>query len=172
MPEAPSDGWRTYDEVAAGIATYRLPNTALFSRSVTVTLDDGAELTLAAFEDAEQVVHNGVEAPRDAVAVHGDAFFGNRPPTSVDGEALTVAHSTTYPLRAHCPLGDRRRERQRPSSGLPTLLASRHRPRTAPKAATPRVATVWPQDLATPCGVHRPHIRPLGSVSYPDAQPI
>ncbi|MFI5585300.1 MoaF C-terminal domain-containing protein [Amycolatopsis sp. NPDC051758] len=93
MPEAPTDGWRTYDEFAAGIATYRLPNADLSGHEVTITLDDGEVLALS-FKDAEHVVCNGVEDPYDAVAVRDDVFFVNLPFTSVDGEALTVVHST------------------------------------------------------------------------------
>ncbi|WP_284748828.1 MoaF C-terminal domain-containing protein [Amycolatopsis sp. RTGN1] len=94
MPEAPTDGWRTYDEFAAGIATYRLPDADLTGRDVTITLDDGEVLSLS-FKDAEHVVCNGVEDPYDAVAVRDDVFFVNLPLTSVDGEALTVVYSTT-----------------------------------------------------------------------------
>ncbi|WP_410632447.1 MoaF C-terminal domain-containing protein [Amycolatopsis sp. cmx-4-83] len=94
MSEAPTDGWRTYDEFAAGIATYRLPDADLTGRDVTVTLDDGEVLSLS-FKDAEHVVLNGVEDPYDAVAVRDDVFFVNLPLTSVDGEALTVVFSTT-----------------------------------------------------------------------------
>ncbi|MET8995855.1 MoaF C-terminal domain-containing protein [Amycolatopsis sp. NPDC004169] len=93
MPEAPSDDWRTYDEFAAGIATYRLPNADLTGRDVTITLDDGETLALT-FKDAGHVVCNGVEDPYDAVAVRDDVFFVNLPLTSVDGEALTVVYST------------------------------------------------------------------------------
>ncbi|GLY36761.1 hypothetical protein Amsp01_027850 [Amycolatopsis sp. NBRC 101858] len=94
MPEAPTDGWRTYDEFAAGIATYRLPDADLTGRDVTITLDDGEVLSLH-FKDAEHVVCNGVEDPYDAVAVRDDVFFVNLPLTSIDGEALTVVYSTT-----------------------------------------------------------------------------
>lgn len=86
--------WRTYDEFAAGIATYRLPGADLSGRRVTLTLDDGTELALR-FEDAGQLTCNGVRDPYDAVAVRDDVFFVNLPLTSVDGEALTVVFSTT-----------------------------------------------------------------------------
>lgn len=94
MPEAPTDGWRTYDEFAAGIATYRLPGADLTGRELTITLDDGEVLALT-FKDSAHVVCNGVEDPYDAVAVREDVFFVNLPLTSVDGEALTVVFSTT-----------------------------------------------------------------------------
>ncbi|MFD5246304.1 MoaF C-terminal domain-containing protein [Amycolatopsis sp. NPDC058340] len=94
MPEAPEEQWRTYDEFAAGIATYRLPNADLSGRELTVTLDDGTTLALR-FENAETVTCNGIEDPYDAVAVREDVFFVNLPHTSVEGEALTVVFSTT-----------------------------------------------------------------------------
>ena len=94
MSDAAADEWRTYDEFAAGIATYRLPNADLGGRAVTVTLDGGPEFALR-FEDAKTVTCNGVEDPYDAVAVRDDVFFVNLPLTSVDGEALTVVYSTT-----------------------------------------------------------------------------
>ncbi|MGY6653334.1 MoaF C-terminal domain-containing protein [Amycolatopsis sp. TRM77291] len=94
MPEAPEEQWRTYDEFAAGIATYRLPNADLSGRELTVTLDDGKTLALR-FEDAETVTCNGIKDPYDAVAVREDVIFVNLPHTSVEGEALTVVFSTT-----------------------------------------------------------------------------
>ena len=94
MPEAPSDGWRTYDEFAAGIATYRLPAADMTGRVLSITLDDGEQLDLR-FLDAERMTCNGVEDPYDAVAVRDDVYFVNLPLTSVDGEALTVVLSTT-----------------------------------------------------------------------------
>ncbi|KZB88637.1 MoaF C-terminal domain-containing protein [Amycolatopsis regifaucium] len=94
MSEAPEEQWRTYDEFAAGIATYRLPNADLSGRELTVTLEDGTTLALR-FEDAETATCNGIEDPYDAVAVREDVFFVNFPLTSVEGEALTVVFSTT-----------------------------------------------------------------------------
>ncbi|TCO59885.1 MoaF C-terminal domain-containing protein [Actinocrispum wychmicini] len=86
--------WRTYDEFAAGIATYRLPNADLTGRELSITLDDGTTLDLC-FEDAAHVVRDGVKDPYDAVAVRADVFFVNLPLTSVEGEALTIIFSTT-----------------------------------------------------------------------------
>ncbi|MFK0245425.1 MoaF C-terminal domain-containing protein [Amycolatopsis azurea] len=94
MSDAPEEQWRTYDEFAAGIATYRLPNADLTGRELTVTLDDETTLALR-FEDAETVTCNGIKDPYDAVAVREDVFFVNLPLTSVEGEALTVVFSTT-----------------------------------------------------------------------------
>ncbi|AXB43416.1 MoaF C-terminal domain-containing protein [Amycolatopsis albispora] len=94
MPGTPDEQWRTYDEFAARIATYRLPNADLSGRELTVTLDDGTALALR-FDDAETATCNGIKDPYDAVAVRDDVFFVNFPHTSVEGEALTVVFSTT-----------------------------------------------------------------------------
>ncbi|MBN6038874.1 MoaF C-terminal domain-containing protein [Amycolatopsis sp. 195334CR] len=94
MPGTPEEQWRTYDEFAAGIATYRLPNADLTGRELTVSLDDGTTLALR-FDDAETATCNGIKDPYDAVAVREDVFFVNFPHTSVEGEALTVVFSST-----------------------------------------------------------------------------
>ncbi|QFU91292.1 MoaF C-terminal domain-containing protein [Amycolatopsis sp. YIM 10] len=94
MPGTPEEQWRTYDEFAAGIATYRLPDADLSGRELTVALDDGTTLALR-FDDAETATCNGIKDPYDAVAVREDVFFVNFPRTSVEGEALTVVFSTT-----------------------------------------------------------------------------
>jgi hypothetical protein len=88
-----TDEWRTYDEFAAGIDTYRLPNTDLAGTRLALTLDDGSRLDLA-FE-ADHVVWNGVRDPYDAVAVRDDVVFVNLPLTSREREAITVVYSTT-----------------------------------------------------------------------------
>jgi hypothetical protein len=90
MPDAP-DEWRTYDEFAAGIATYRLPNADLTGVALTVTVD-GPALELR-FVDASRAVCDGVEGPYDAVAVRDDVFFVNLP--RVSAEALTVVFSSS-----------------------------------------------------------------------------
>ena len=74
------DEWRTYDEFAAGIDTYRLPNTDLDGTRLTLTLDDGSILRLAF--DANEVEVDGVRDPYDAVAVREDVIFVNLPLTS------------------------------------------------------------------------------------------
>ncbi|QWF85359.1 MoaF C-terminal domain-containing protein [Amycolatopsis sp. CA-230715] len=94
MSEEPEEQWRTYDEFAAGIATYRLPNADLSGRELTVTLDGGPDVHLR-FDDAEHVILNGTKEPYDAVAIRDDVFFVNFPLASVEGEALTVVFSTT-----------------------------------------------------------------------------
>ena len=87
------DEWRTYDEFAAGIDTYRLPNTDLDGTRLTLTLDDGSILRLAF--DANEVEVDGVRDPYDAVAVREDVIFVNLPLTSREREAITIVYSTT-----------------------------------------------------------------------------
>jgi hypothetical protein len=98
------DEWRTYDEFAAGIDTYRLPNTDLAGTALALTLEDGQSLTL----DFDPSKDSGTEAlvtwsglgasgtdPYDAVAVRDDVVFVNLPLTSREREALTIVYSTT-----------------------------------------------------------------------------
>ncbi len=100
-PEDPAlDEWRTYDEFAAGIDTYRLPDASLAGTTLAVTLDDGTRLELA-FADDEVAwsATGGIEGsgrdPYDAVAVRDDVFFVNLPFTSREREAVTLVYSTT-----------------------------------------------------------------------------
>lgn len=88
-----TDEWRTYDEFAAGIDTYRLPGTDLSGTQLTLTLDDGSSIDLAF--DGDEVAWNGVRDPYDAVAVRDDVVFVNLPLTSREREAVTIVYSTT-----------------------------------------------------------------------------
>jgi hypothetical protein len=91
------DAWRTYDEFAAGIDTYRLPNTLLAGTTLTLTLDD--DTTLALRFDADAVTWSGFDAsgtdPYDAVRVREDIVFVNIPLESREREAITIVFSTT-----------------------------------------------------------------------------
>lgn len=96
------DEWRTYDEFAAGIDTYRLPNASLVGARLVVTLDDATTLTFAFGDDtvvwsAQGSIEasEGTEDPYDAVAVRDDIFYLNLPLTSRERTALTVVWSST-----------------------------------------------------------------------------
>lgn len=97
------DGWRTYDEFAAGIDTYRLPNVDLAGTALRLTLDDGQTLNLdfgsSADSGAGLVQWSGLGSsgadPYDAVTVRDDVVFVNLPLVSREREALTVVYSTT-----------------------------------------------------------------------------
>ncbi|WP_353115690.1 MoaF C-terminal domain-containing protein [Microbacterium sp.] len=90
------DEWRTYDEFAAGIDTYRLPSADLSGTSLVLALDDGGTLSLRF--DAEEVGWEGLGGagtdPYDAVAVREDVVFVNLPLVSREREALTIVYST------------------------------------------------------------------------------
>lgn len=96
------DEWRTYDEFAAGIDTYRLPSVDLGGTALEVELDDGTRLSLAF--DAEEVTWSAsgsIQAdaatrdPYDAVAVRDDVFFVTVPFVTRERASLTIVHSTT-----------------------------------------------------------------------------
>ncbi len=103
------DEWRTYDEFAAGIDTYRLPNTDLDGTTLTLALDDGQSLSLrfgpstgpstGSGTGSGTVEWEGLGAsgtdPYDAVAVRDDVVFVNLPLESREREALTIVYSTT-----------------------------------------------------------------------------
>ncbi|MES1170255.1 MAG: MoaF C-terminal domain-containing protein, partial [Leifsonia sp.] len=106
-----TDEWRTYDEFAAGIDTYRLPNTDFAGTTIALTLDDGSAMTLAFGSDAVAWTASGAAGgsdPYDAVAVRDDVVFVNLPLTSVEREAITVVYSTTThrALVAHSVIGE------------------------------------------------------------------
>ncbi|WP_419702991.1 MoaF C-terminal domain-containing protein [Promicromonospora sp. NFX87] len=103
--------WKTYDDFAAGIDTYRLPNVDLTGRTVELRFDGGTELSLQ-FVDAATVqwtsaellgAADGTADPYDAVRVRNDVVFLNVPFASRDREALTVVWSerTGRALLAH-----------------------------------------------------------------------
>ncbi len=93
------DEWATYDEFAAGIDTYRLPNVSLEGRRLALTLDDGS--TLTARFDAETATWSAsgvigasdARDPYDAVQVRKDVFFLNLPLESREREAVTIVWS-------------------------------------------------------------------------------
>ncbi|MFJ3957354.1 MoaF C-terminal domain-containing protein [Arthrobacter sp. NPDC090010] len=98
--EPDAEEWRTYDEFAAGIDTYRLPNVDLSGTVLDIALDGGTAVHLA-FE-GDRVTWNatgdldepGATDPYDAVAVRDDVVFVNLPLESREREALTLVYST------------------------------------------------------------------------------
>lgn len=94
--------WRSYDEFAAGIDTYRLPGASLVGTTLALTLEDGSHISLAFEADtvrwsAEGALATGGELsdPYDAVRVRDDVVFVNLPLTSREREAITVVYSET-----------------------------------------------------------------------------
>ena len=97
---ADTNEWRSYDEFAAGIDTYRLPAISLDGTALTVTLDDGAELSLAFASNLVRWSATGTFAttskvtdPYDAVRVREDVVFVSLPITSREREQITVIYS-------------------------------------------------------------------------------
>ncbi|QIK62578.1 molybdenum cofactor biosynthesis protein MoaF [Leucobacter viscericola] len=92
--------WRSYDEFAAGIDTFRLPNVDLAGSTLALTLDDDTWIDLAF--DAETVrwsargsisTNGELSDPYDAVRVRGDVVFINLPIESREREAITIVYS-------------------------------------------------------------------------------
>lgn len=101
--DAAPEEWRTYDEFAAGIDTYRLPSADLTGQTVAIELTDGPTIHLE-FQDATTVswmadgalaVSSATVDPYDAVAVRDDVIYLNLPFASRSREALTLVYSTT-----------------------------------------------------------------------------
>jgi hypothetical protein len=93
--------WRTYDEFAAGIDTYRLPNASLAGMTLQLNGDDGTVLDLAFTDDrvtwsawGPVLTEDGATDPYDAVAVRDDVLFVNLPLESRERTALTLVFST------------------------------------------------------------------------------
>lgn len=112
--------WKTYDDFAAGIDTYRLPGADLTGRTVELTFDGGTELRLQ-FLDGATVrwtstallsTGEGTVDPYDAVRVREDIVFLNLPFASRDGEALTVfwSETTGRALLAHSVIAPEKTE--------------------------------------------------------------
>ncbi|WP_125615427.1 MoaF C-terminal domain-containing protein [Specibacter cremeus] len=107
--------WRNYDEFAAGIDTYRLPNTNLDGQALGLTLGDGTTISLA-FDaghvtwaaDGAISAAPGTRDPYDAVAVRPDVIFLNLPLASREREAVTIVYSTTThrAVVTHSVIGD------------------------------------------------------------------
>ncbi|MEO8261901.1 MAG: MoaF C-terminal domain-containing protein [Pseudolysinimonas sp.] len=102
MNDTSPEEWRTYDEFAAGIDTYRLPSTDLSGQSIAITLTDGPTIHLD-FPDAETVAWSadgtlatatGTVDPYDAVEVRDGVVYLNLPLTSRSREAVTLVWST------------------------------------------------------------------------------
>ena len=100
MKEAPAHEWKTYDDFAHGIDTFRRPNISLSGTSMVLLFGNGSRLELEFLDDDKvrwvasgEISESGCTDPYDAVSVRSDATFINLPLTSRDGEAITIAHS-------------------------------------------------------------------------------
>ncbi|WP_427869218.1 MoaF C-terminal domain-containing protein [Leucobacter luti] len=117
------DEWRSYDEFAAGIDTFRLPSICLLGEAFALELDDGSILRLAFAEESVAWSLTGEFAtgavlhdPYDAVRVRDDVVFVNLPITSREREAITIVYSeslhraivTRSEIGAHEALGEPR----------------------------------------------------------------
>lgn len=97
MADAAGEEWKTYDDFAAGIDTYRKPNANLAGTHLVVSFGLDSSLEAHFVDDAHvtwkaagELVESGATDPYDAVEVRPGVFFVNFPLTSRDREALTV----------------------------------------------------------------------------------
>lgn len=108
------DDWKTYDEFANGIDTYRLPQHDLTGQSLTVTSTGGPTVTYA-FESPGTVSWTATGAgwdgasgtdPCDVVAVRDDVLFVNVAFGSRERETLTtfLDRGTGRALSVHCAI--------------------------------------------------------------------
>lgn len=102
LTAADPNEWRSYDEFAAGIDTYRLDNISLDGTALALTLDDDSTLALSFGADAVRWNGTGSLAtdgdqtdPYDAVRVRHDVVFVHLPLESREREAITVVYSET-----------------------------------------------------------------------------
>ena len=94
--------WRSYDEFAAGIDTFRLPNADLDGTRLRIGLDGGSAIELAFGPETVEWSASGDFAtdgtltdPYDAVRVRADVVFVNLPIESREREAITIVYSET-----------------------------------------------------------------------------
>lgn len=93
------DDWSSYEDFAAGIDMYRLPNASLQGRTLNLTLDDGSTLSLKFGSETVEwsatgsIAESGTTDPYDAVPARETVWFLNLPLTSRDREAVTVVWS-------------------------------------------------------------------------------
>lgn len=102
MADAALDEWKTYDDFAHGIDTFRRPNVSLAGTTLGITFDKDSRLELSFIDDstvewsAKGAISTAAATrdPYDAVAVRADATFINLPLESREGEAITIAYSS------------------------------------------------------------------------------
>lgn len=94
--------WRSYEEFAAGIDTYRLPSTSLRGASFALTLEDDSTFLLTFGVDTVRWTGTGefstatlLTDPYDAVRVRPDVVFVHLPLESREREAISLVYSET-----------------------------------------------------------------------------
>ena len=98
MADAAGEEWKTYDDFAAGIDTYRKPNVSLAGTTLSIDLGKKSAIDLNFIDDTTVewsasgciVAAAGTTDPYDAVQSREGVFFINLPLTSRDREAITI----------------------------------------------------------------------------------
>lgn len=114
--DADQSTWKSYDDFAAGIDTYRMPSTDLSGSVVALSFDGDIHVRLE-FLDSSTVrwsssgllsAPSGSDDPYDAVRVRDDVLFLNLPLESRSRDAITVfwSETTGRALLVHSVIGE------------------------------------------------------------------
>lgn len=97
MADAAGEEWKSYDDFAAGIDTFRKPNVSLSGTNLVVSFGKSSRVSLEFLDDdvvqwsaSGDITETGATDPYDAVESRPGVFFLNLPLTSRDREAITV----------------------------------------------------------------------------------
>lgn len=111
MADAAGEEWKTYDDFAHGIDTYRKPNVSLAGSTISIDLGKKSAIDLNFLDDetVEWSASGGIVAsagttdPYDAVQVREGVYFINLPLTSRDRESITIVFTrrTNRAIVAH-----------------------------------------------------------------------
>lgn len=122
--DADQGTWKSYDDFATGIDTYRMPQADLAGRSIAWEFDGGIGLAVDVLADgtarwrsaALLSAPDGTVDPYDAVRVRDDVVFFNLPLASRSQDAITVfwSETTGRALIIHSVIGE-------PRPGMPQV---------------------------------------------------
>lgn len=119
MADAAGEEWKSYDDFAAGIDTFRKPNVSFAGTKLAVAFGSASTLTLSFLDDETvqwsatgEIAEASATDPYDAVEARTGVFFVNLPLTSREREAITVmfTRSTNRAIVIHSAIAPERVE--------------------------------------------------------------
>jgi len=119
MADAAGEEWKSYDDFAAGIDTFRKPNVSFAGTKLAVAFGSASTLTLSFLDDETvqwsatgEIAEASATDPYDAVEARAGVFFVNLPLTSREREAITVmfTRSTNRAIVIHSAIAPERVE--------------------------------------------------------------